>query len=82
MFYAIKIQDTKQFGRLLAQHIVATRAKTIGLNEKKQLGNDEDRLLYQKWMHTDDKKKTVEIFLNENQLNVNDFARFECGEEM
>jgi translation elongation factor EF-Ts len=46
------------------------------------LGNDEDRLLYQKWMHTDDKKKTVEIFLNENQLNVNDFVRFECGEEI
>lgn len=33
-------------------------------------------------MHTDDKKKTVEIFLNENQLTVNDFARFECGEEI
>jgi hypothetical protein len=35
-------------GRLLAQHIVANTFKTIGLNEKKQLGNDEDRLLYQK----------------------------------
>lgn len=81
-FLLILFLQTKQFGRLLAQHIVATRSKTIGFNEKKQLGSDESRLLYQKWMHTDDKKKTVEIFLNENQLNVNDFARFECGEEI
>ena len=66
----------------MAQHIVATRSKTIGNHEKKSIGNDEDRLLHQKWMHTDDKKKTVEIFLNENQLNVNDFVRFECGEEV
>lgn len=61
---------------------MAKRSKTIGLNEKQQLGTDENRLLYQKWMHTDDKKKTVEIFLNENQLNVNDFVRFECGEDI
>ena len=71
--------QTKQIGRLLAQHIVATRSRTLGASEKKQMGHDEDRLLHQKWMHTDDKKKTVEMFLNENQLTVNDFARFECG---
>lgn len=66
----------------MAQHIVATRSRTLGHQEKKPLGNDEDRLLFQKWMHTDDKKKTVEHFLIENQLTVNDFVRFECGEEI
>lgn len=73
--------QTEQFGRLIAQHIVATRSKTIGYNEKKGLGQDETRLMFQKWLHTDDKTKTVESFLNENQLNVNDFVRFECGEQ-
>ncbi|CAF1574759.1 unnamed protein product, partial [Didymodactylos carnosus] len=68
---------TDQLGRLLAQHVVAMRPKTLGLTEKK-VSNDEDRLLYQKLMGTD---KTVSTFMSENQLVINDFVRFECGEE-
>lgn len=75
-------------GRQIAQHIVGMKPQSIGeidpaSSEKKaeetpKIDENETRLIYQEFLMKPNTR--VLDFLNENNLVINDFTRFECGE--
>lgn len=64
----------------LCQHIIASSPLSIGNPADKPSTNtqDETRLLLQEYALDED--VTVKEILDENDLTVTDFVRFECGE--
>ncbi|XP_034022584.1 elongation factor Ts, mitochondrial [Thalassophryne amazonica] len=65
-------------GRKLAQHIVGEAPVSLGSKDDLPCGDSETRLLPQTFLS--DPSRTVAQFLTENQAQVLDFVRFECGE--
>lgn len=64
----------------LCQHIIASSPLSIGNPADKPSTNtqEETRLLFQEYAL--DEEVTVKEILDENDLTVTDFIRFECGE--
>jgi translation elongation factor EF-Ts len=79
-------------GRQIAQHIVGMKPATIGeadpslmekLNNPEnpvKIDENETRLIFQEFLMKPNTR--VLEFLNENNMIVNDFTRFECGEQV
>lgn len=82
-----KNENYKPFdiGRQIAQHIVGMKPLVTGdiltdeVNlEQQKIDENETRLLYQEFLMKPNTR--VIDFLKENQTNIKDFVRFECGE--
>ena len=58
----------------------ASNADTTSTVEPPKIDENETRLLYQEFLM----KPNIRVldFLNENHAKVNDFVRFECGENL
>lgn len=69
--------------RNLSQHIVGMNPKRIGeANKDKPFENkdDETTLIFQEYLV--DSEKTVGEVLKENNINIVDYQRYECGEKL
>ena len=66
--------------RQLCQHVVGMNPKSIGSPDDAPLRNkdDETRMIFQEYLL--DPEVTVGEVLQQNFVQVVDFARFECGE--
>jgi elongation factor Ts len=64
----------------LCQHIIASSPTSIGSLSDKPSANkqDETRLLFQEYALNED--VTIKEILEDNDVKLNDFVRFECGE--
>ena len=77
----IKMLTTAQLGRQLCQHVVGmnpTGLREVESNEPNKKP-DETKLLSQPFLL--DEELTVQEFLAQNNADVLDFVRLECGEE-
>ena len=72
----------KQLGRQLCQHVVGMNPEKLGDAEVKPHENtdEETAMIHQEFLL--DITQTVGQVLTENGVEVLDFARFECGEEL
>ncbi|XP_030761156.1 elongation factor Ts, mitochondrial [Sitophilus oryzae] len=84
---AIKSQNNSQenleeIAKGLCQHVVGMAPKRIGNPEGEPAENkdEEDCLIFQEYLLEDGVK--IKDFLEENQVEVVDFKRFECGETL
>ncbi|ENN74820.1 elongation factor Ts, mitochondrial [Dendroctonus ponderosae] len=70
----------EQIGAGLCQHIVGMAPTSIGKADEEPTANNEDEtnLIHQEYLLDD--TLTVKQLLDENQVEVVDFQRFECGE--
>ncbi|XP_050309827.1 elongation factor Ts, mitochondrial isoform X2 [Anthonomus grandis grandis] len=72
--------EVEELGKGLCQHIVGMAPKTVGKGDEKPATNKEEEIIL---LHQDyllDDSMTVKEILEENQVAVVDFKRFECGE--
>ncbi|XP_034234508.1 elongation factor Ts, mitochondrial [Thrips palmi] len=70
-----------KLGRQLCQHVIGMNPKSIGNNETdkpQDNADDETVMIYQEYLL--DPETKVEAVLQEGNVNVVDFVRFECGE--
>lgn len=73
--------DLDDIGKKLCQHIVGMNPKKIGtVNDKPATDKDEESCLIHQEFLLDD-SVTVKQILDEHEIEVIDFKRFECGEE-
>ena len=75
------VKPTDNVGYSLCQHIIGMSPSKIGeynVDEPSKNSNDEKILIYQDFLF--DETKTVGEILNESQIEILDFKRFECGE--
>lgn len=74
--------DLNRLGRDLCQHIVGMNPKKIGTEDDQAATNKDNEicLIHQDYLLDD--SVTVGCILEENQVKVVDFQRFECGEEV
>lgn len=73
---------SQELRKNICQHIVGMNPKKIGIKDSDQPNeskDDEDCLIFQEYLL--DPTITVDQLLNENNVNVIDFQRFECGEQ-
>lgn len=70
----------KELTKGLCQHIIASFPTCIGSLSDKPSANkqDETRLLFQEYALNED--VSVKEILEESDVTLNDFVRFECGE--
>lgn len=74
---------SQELRKNICQHIVGMNPKKIGIKDHDQPNeskDDEDCLIHQEYLL--DPTITVDQLLNENNVNVIDFQRFECGEQV
>lgn len=74
-------EEQRTLSRQLCQHVVGMNPKSIGNTETDQPqanADDETVLIYQEYIL--DSETRVEEVLQEGNVNVLDFVRFECGE--
>lgn len=73
--------EIKQIHRKICQHIIGMKPSKIGdkANDKpKEVKDEEDCLIYQEYLL--DPEKTIGEILEENNIKIIDYQRFECGE--
>jgi elongation factor Ts len=72
--------DLDQIGRELCQHVVGMNPKKVGTSLDKPAKDKEEEtcLIHQEFLLDD--SVTVQQVLEENEIEVVDFKRFECGE--
>lgn len=79
---AFKSQNTNyEIQRNLCQHIVGMKPSKIGIidiDKPNDIKDDENCLIYQEYLL--DSTKTIQEILNENEIEIIAFQRFECGE--
>lgn len=74
--------DIDDVGRKICQHVVGMNPQKIGgpADEPIEVVEDEPCLIHQEYLHDD--SLTVKEILEENGIEVLDFKRFGCGENM
>lgn len=75
--------DVEDIGRQICQHIVGCAPQKIGDKEKDepvQNSDDETCLIFQEYLL--DPSYTVEEVLEQNKVQVLDYVRFSCGENV
>ncbi|KAF5288991.1 hypothetical protein FQA39_LY03870 [Lamprigera yunnana] len=74
--------DINSLGKSLCQHVVGMDPKKIGSTSDKPAENHDDEtcLIYQEYI--DDNEEIVNDILERNGIEVIDFKRFECGEDL
>jgi elongation factor Ts len=73
----------KQVHQKLCQHIIGMKPLKIGdkeLDKPNEVKDDETCLIYQEYLL--DPEQTIGEILEENNIKVIDFQRFECGESL
>ncbi|XP_074658122.1 elongation factor Ts, mitochondrial-like [Tubulanus polymorphus] len=75
---------TEELARQLCQHIVGMNPDRVGSpdddDEPDSNKDDEKRLLFQEFLM--DESITVKEFLEQNSLEISDFVKFQCGEQL
>lgn len=69
-----------ELGRQLCQHVVGMNPTSLGMTADEDVKTDDKRMLHQEFLL--EPTLTVAEYLEQNSATVNDFVRFECGEEL
>ncbi|XP_077300749.1 elongation factor Ts, mitochondrial [Arctopsyche grandis] len=78
-----KTVDSSVIGRKICQHIVGMNPTKVGkedTDKPEKVSDDENCLIFQEYLL--DPELQVNEVLKENKLNVLDFVRFECGQNL
>lgn len=74
-------EEIRQVHKKICQHIVGMKPQKIGDKEKdepNEVKDDETCLIHQEFLL--DPEQTIGEILQENNIKIIDFQRFECGE--